>query len=66
MNKRFVPKSPAFEMPRYRIAKVPLMFDDIKVFIDSEETIFEETYVTGMLDNNRVVKFRKASLEFKA
>jgi len=48
----------------FRLAKIPLMFDNIRVIIDSDEKIFEEVYVTGLLPNNRVAKFKKASLEF--
>lgn len=50
---------------KYRSAKIPFLFDDIKVVIGSEEDIFEEKYVTGLLPNNRVVKFKMSSLEFK-
>jgi transcription initiation factor TFIIIB Brf1 subunit/transcription initiation factor TFIIB len=49
---------------KFRRAKVPHMFDNIRVVLGSDEKIFEETYVTGIMQNNRVVKFKKSSLEF--
>jgi hypothetical protein len=50
--------------PSFRMAKIKTMFDSINVVVGSEEKIFEEVFVTGVLPNNRVVKFKKSSLEF--
>lgn len=49
---------------KYRMANIPLMFDNIRVVVGSEENIFEETYVTGILTNNRRVKFKRSALVF--
>lgn len=52
------------EMPKFRLAKIKTMFDSIKVVVGSDEHIFEEVYVTGVLPNDRVCKFKKSALEF--
>lgn len=57
-------KRPAIEFPSFRLASVPNIYDNIKVIVGSEETIFEDTYVVGVLTNNRVVKFKKSSLVY--
>lgn len=41
------------------------MFDNIKVLNNSEEDIFEDVFVTGVLENGRVLKFKKSTLEYK-
>lgn len=63
--KHTMSKNEMISLMKFKIAKVPKMFDNIRVIVDSEETIFNDTYVTGLLTNNRVVKFRKDTLEFK-
>lgn len=50
----------------YKMAKIPFMFDNIRVIDESDEKIFEDTYVTGVLPNDRVVKFKKDALSFDA
>ena len=57
---------PAVVMPEFKMAKIPAMFDSIRVINDSEELIFEDTFVTGVLPNNRVVKFKKSELVYTA
>lgn len=52
------------ENPQFRLAKVPEHFDKIKVLIGSEEKIFGDVFVTGVINNNRVAKFRKNTLDF--
>lgn len=47
-----------------RIASVPKMYDNIRVIMNSEEEIFKEKYVSGLLSNNRLVKFKLSTLEF--
>ena len=58
-------KNEIIALMKFKIAKVPNMYDNIRIVEGSEESIFETTYVTGLLTNNRVVKFRKDTLEFK-
>ena len=48
----------------FHMAKMDKQFDNLRVINGSEETIFSETYVTGLLTNNRVVKFKKDTLVF--
>lgn len=48
----------------FRNAKVPLLHDNIKVLLGSEEDIFAETFMTCLVSNNRIVKIKKSSLEF--
>lgn len=52
------------EMPKFRMASVPKCFDNIRVIEGSDELIFQETYVTVMLANDRVAKFKKNTLVF--
>lgn len=40
------------------------MFKHVGVIVGSDEEIFEETYMTCVVDNNRVVKFKKSVLEY--
>ena len=49
---------------KFRIASVPDQFKDIRVILGSDEVIFQDTYVSGMLANNRIVKFKKSTLVF--
>ena len=49
---------------KYRSAKVPLLHDNIRVVVGSEELIFNETFLTCLVSNNRVVKIKKSALEF--
>jgi hypothetical protein len=58
-------KNEIISLMKFKIAQVPQMFDNIRVVEGSEESIFNTTYVTGLLTNNRVVKFRKDTLVFK-
>jgi len=48
----------------FRMAGVPKQFDKIRIVVGSEETIFNECFMTGLLENNRVVKFKKETLVF--
>ena len=50
---------------KFRIASVEKQYDNIRVIEGSEEIIFNEPYVYGMLANNRVVKFKKSTLTYK-
>lgn len=52
------------EVPKFRDAKIPHMFDSIRVVVGSEEDIFEETYVTAVVGKDRVVKFKKSAVQF--
>ena len=49
---------------KFHIASVPDQFKDIRVILGSDEVIFQDTYVSGMLANNRIVKFKKSTLVF--
>ena len=60
----YTPVKLEIDSSNYRNASIPKMFDNIKVVIGSEESIFEDTYVTGILKNNRIVKFKKSTLVF--
>ena len=64
MFKNSITTSNITELPKFRSAKISTMFDNIRVVVGSDESIFEETYVTGVLPNNRIVKFKKSALEF--
>lgn len=50
----------------YRMANIPNQFDNIRVINGSDEKIFDDIFVTALLQNNRIVKFKKSSLEFLA
>lgn len=56
----------AFDSPKFINAKIPNQFEDIKIVVDSEETVFEETYMTGIISNNRIARFKKNVLVFTA
>lgn len=45
-------------------AKIPKLYDNIRVIVGSEETIFSDVYMTGSVFNNRLVKFKKEMLVF--
>lgn len=49
---------------KFRSACVPQIAENIKVICDSEERIFDKTYVTAVM-NNRLVKFLKESVSYK-
>ena len=59
-------KKSSFEYPKFINAKVPNQFDNIRIVVGSEELVFDETYVTGLLSNNRIARFKKNALEFTA
>lgn len=59
-------KKSAFEFPKFMNAKVPDQFDNIKIVVGSEELVFNETYVTGVLTNNHIARFKKNTLVFTA
>jgi hypothetical protein len=61
-NKQFTSHA---QVPTFRMAAVPKQFDSIRIVVGSEENIFNETFVTGLLTNNRVVKFKKETLVFE-
>lgn len=61
---RFAAQTQVYETPKFRSARIPDQFDNIRVVIGSEETVFNETYVTGVLTNNRIARFNKSALVF--
>lgn len=48
----------------FKRASIPSLHHDIKVISGTEENIFGDVYVTGVLPNNHVVKFKKNALVF--
>ena len=64
-QKRFAPVQPTFDASHFQSARMPDQFDNIRVLKGSEEMVFNEVYVTGLLTNNRVVRFNKSALVFK-
>jgi hypothetical protein len=58
------PSSDPFASYKSVRAKISQVHENIRVFVDTEEEIFQEIYVTGALPNNRLVKFKKSALEF--
>lgn len=46
-------------------ARISKVHENIRVFPDTEEEIFKEIYVLGALQNNRLVRFKKSTLEFQ-
>lgn len=48
----------------FKTARLPKMYDNIKVAMGTEETIYDAVYITGVVNGNRKVKFLKSSLEF--
>ena len=61
---RFTLRPPVHETPKFRTAHIPDQYENIRVVVGSEETVFEETYVTGVLTNNRIARFKKSALVF--
>jgi len=57
------PVQASMDSVKFSFAKVEKQFDNIKVVNGSEEIIFNETYVTGLL-NNRPVKIKLSALTF--
>lgn len=55
----------SIEMPTFREAKIPHMFENIRVVVGSEETIFEEVYVTAVVGKDRIAKFKKSAVQYK-
>lgn len=49
---------------RVRFARVTNQFDKVSVYIGSEEIICGETYMSTLVDNKRLVKFKKSALDF--
>lgn len=49
---------------KFRSARVPHMFDNVRVLVGSDEDIFEETFVTAIIGKSRVIKLKKSSLEY--
>lgn len=50
---------------QYCTATVPNVYSNIKVIIGSEEMIYDKKYVTAIVNNNRLVKFLKESVNYK-
>ena len=48
----------------YRMASVPQQYDNVKVIENTEEKIYDKTYVTAVI-HNRLVKLLKESVKFK-
>ena len=66
INKQHTPPiSMSIDPSHFRSARMPDHFDNIRVITGSEETVFDDVYVTGILANNRVVRFNKSALVFK-
>lgn len=66
INKQRTPSvSMSIDPSQFRFARMPEQYDNIRVIKGSEETVFNEVYVTGLLTNNRVVRFNKSALVFK-
>ena len=63
-SSRTVSNPKIYENPTFRTARIPEQFDNIRVVIGSEETVFNEVYVTGVLTNNRIVRLNKSALVF--
>jgi hypothetical protein len=61
--KREQPKIPQ-ALPLMQMAKVPHMFDNVRVIVGSDEDIFEETFLTAIVGDNRMVKLKKSALEY--
>lgn len=53
------------EVPKLREARIPHMYDSIRVVVGSDEVIFDETYVTAIIGADRFVKFKKAAVQYK-
>lgn len=51
------------ELPKFRLANIKNQYNAVKVFTGSEENIFNEIYMSCLVDN-RLVKFKKSILEF--
>jgi hypothetical protein len=65
MLKNSVSTTPTIgQINQYRLAKVLNQFDNVRVVVGSEESIFNEDYMTGLVGQNRVVKFKKSALVF--
>lgn len=47
-----------------RNASIPKQCDNIRIIVGSEETIYDQEYVTGIV-NERLVKFLKESVSYK-
>lgn len=47
-----------------RGAKLPGVYEKIRVIDNSEELIFDEAFVMGVLPNSHLVKIRKSSLVY--
>jgi hypothetical protein len=65
--KQYKPTPVANVIPKnlgFRNAKIVKQFENIQVVDGSEEVIFNEVYVTAILSNDRICKFRKSTLEF--
>ena len=50
---------------RFFDAYVPDVYQNVKVIIGSEEMIYDQKYVTAIVNNNRVCKFLKDSVKLK-
>ena len=47
-----------------KFAKVKNQYDRVSVLLGTEEVICGDTYMTTLVDNKRVVKFKKSALDF--
>lgn len=48
----------------FRNARLPKVYDNVKVAMGTEETIYDQEYVSVVVNNSRVVRVLKSSLEF--
>jgi hypothetical protein len=63
-NRNVKPALPEVKLARVKQMFDSLRFDTVKVIVGSEEEIFEETFVTAIVGENRAVKFKKSVLEY--
>lgn len=59
-----IPQLKLIEMPQFRLAQIPKLFDSIRVVVGSEENIFDEIYVTAIVGADRIVKFKKSVVQY--
>lgn len=48
-----------------RKASVIGLYDNLNIVQNSDEVIFEDTFVTGVLPNGHTIKVKKSSLTYK-
>lgn len=63
LNNLFIPTTNIGDFTQLKRASIPKLHENISVIVGSDEQIFDDMFVSGII-NNRVMKFKRDSLVY--